>query len=365
MKIELNKTTALKKKPADETQLQFGRIFTDHMFIMEYEESRGWHSPRIQPFGDITLSPAAMVLHYSQEIFEGLKAYRRPDGEIQLFRPKENFKRLNVSAERSVIPNIDVDFALKALCELIRIDEDWVPRSEGASLYLRPYIIATDPFLGVRPSNKYLFMIIMSPVGAYYPNGLNPVSIAVEEEYVRAIKGGMGFAKAGGNYAASLMGQKKAQSEGYEQVLWLDGVERKYIEEVGSMNVFLIVENSNGRAGELEVITPELSGSILPGITRMSVIELCRKWGLKVTERKISADEVFQLYDTGKLKEIFGTGTAVAISPVGTLKKSGRVITINDGKIGEVSQKLYSTLTGIQYGKIPDDMGWTKAIRGL
>ncbi|MCL1832094.1 MAG: branched-chain amino acid aminotransferase [Oscillospiraceae bacterium] len=361
MNITITKTTAPKAKPADESQLGFGKIFTDHMFIMEYSDGT-WHSPKIQPFGNLALSPAAMVLHYSQTIFEGMKAYRSPqsnggEDDILLFRPKDNFKRLNVSAERSVIPPVDEEFALKALCELIKTDKDWVPRSAGASLYLRPYIIAVDPFLGVRPADKYYFIIIMSPVGAYYPMGLNPVKIAIEEQYVRSVKGGMGFAKAGGNYAASLIGQKTAQAAGYEQVMWLDGVERKYIEEVGSMNVFFAIDK--GEDNGTEIITPALNGSILPGITRMSVIELCREWGMNVTERKIAADEVFDLHARGALKEVFGTGTAVVVSPVGALKLGDRAIEINGGQIGAISQKLYDTLTGIQYGNLPDNMGWT------
>ena len=354
MNIKITKTTTPKTKPADETQLGFGRLFSDHMFIMEYETGKGWHNPEIKPFADISLSPAAMVLHYGQEIFEGMKAYRTPEDKIMLFRPEENFKRLNVSAERSVIPPIDVDFALTALKKLIEVDIDWIPRSEGATLYIRPFIIAIDPFLGVRPADKYYFIIITSPVGAYYSGGFAPVRISIEEQYVRAVRGGIGFAKAGGNYAASLIGQKEAQAQGYEQVLWLDGVERRYVEEVGSMNVFFVIDG--------EVVTPELSGAILPGITRKSTMELCRKWGMTVTERKVSADEVFEAFDNGKLTEVFGTGTAAVISPVGVLRKGERIIEINGGKVGDVSQKLYDTLTGIQFGKIADDMGWTQVV---
>ncbi|MCL2071628.1 MAG: branched-chain amino acid aminotransferase, partial [Oscillospiraceae bacterium] len=308
--MDIRRTTSPKTKPNDESQLGFGKIFSDHMFIMEYETGKGWHNARIQEFTDISLSPASMVFHYAQEIFEGLKAYRTRENKIMLFRPEENFKRMNRSAVRSVIPEIDVDYVMEALSELIKVDSEWVPGSVGASLYIRPFIIAVDAFLGVRPADKYYFMIITSPSGAYYSTGLNPVSIAVEEQYVRAVKGGTGFAKAGGNYAASLLGQKEAQAQNYEQVLWLDGIERKYIEEVGAMNVFFVI---NG-----EVITPELtSGSILPGITRMSAIELCRKWGMKVTERKLPVDEIFDAFDSGALSEAFGTGTAAVISPIG------------------------------------------------
>ena len=354
MNIKITRTQEPKPKPTDESQLGFGKIFSDHMFIMEYETGKGWYNPQIKPFENLSLSPAAMVFHYGQELFEGMKAYRTPSGEIQLFRPYENFKRMNLSGERLVVPPVNVDDCVHALEELIKVDCDWVPSTDGASLYIRPFIIATDAFLGVRPSEKYYFIIITSPSGAYYSGGLNPVKIAVEESYVRAVKGGTGFAKAGGNYAASLLGQKGAIEQNCEQVLWLDGIERKYVEEVGSMNVFFVI---NG-----EIITQELSGSILPGITRLSVIELCRKWGLKVTERRLSADEVFEAFDSGTLTEIFGTGTAAVISPVGVLKKGDRQISINNGEIGEISQKLYDTLTGIQYGRLPDDMNWTKTI---
>lgn len=350
MDIKIIKTTTPKAKPADETKLGFGKVFTDHMFIMEYDTGMGWHDARVVPYGDITLSPAAMVLHYGQEIFEGMKAYRRPDGEIQFFRPEENFKRLNSSAERLVIPQIPVEDALQALYTLVEVDKDWVPHTDGASLYIRPFVFAADPFLGVRPGDKYYFIIICSPSGAYYASGLNPVDIYVETKYVRAVKGGMGYTKTGGNYAASLAGQDEAHKQNYSQVLWLDGVERKYIEEVGAMNIFFIIDG--------EVVTPELQGSILPGITRKSVLELCRKWGMKVSERRISADEVAEAYKAGKLQEVFGSGTAAVISPVGHLKYGDLVMEINGNKIGEISQKLYDTMTGMQYGKLPDEMGW-------
>jgi branched-chain amino acid aminotransferase len=355
MDIKITKTANPKQKPADESKLGFGKIFSDHMFVMEFDREQGWHNAQIKEYGDISLSPAATVLHYGQEVFEGMKAYRTQSGEIALFRPEENFKRLNSSAVRSVIPEVDVDFCIRALEELIRVDVDWIPKSDGAALYIRPFIIATDPFLGVRPSDKYYFIIITSPSGAYYASGLNPVGILIEEKYVRAVKGGMGFAKAGGNYAASLLGQIEAHGQNYEQVMWLDGIERKYIEEVGAMNVFFVIDD--------EIVTPELSGSILPGITRMSVLELARKKGMKVTERRISADEVFEAFDNGRLKEVFGTGTAAVISPVGTLKKGDKVIKINNGEIGAISQDFYDTLTGIQYGKIADNMDWMRKVK--
>ena len=348
IRVELTKTP--KAKPTDESNLGFGHVFTDHMFIMNYDKGQGWHDARIVPYAPLELSPAAMCLHYAQEVFEGLKAYRTADGSVQLFRPEENFKRLNVSNERLVIPQIDVDFCIEALDKLVSIEKDWVPHTDGASLYIRPFIIACDPFLGVRPADSYMFIIILSPSGAYYSTGLNPVSIYVESNYVRAVKGGMGFTKTGGNYAASLIGQDEAHKQNYSQVLWLDGIEKKYIEEVGAMNIFFVIDG--------EVVTPALQGSILSGITRKSSIELCRSWGLKVSEKRITIQEVADAYDAGKLQEVFGTGTAAVISPVGTLKWGDKVMTINNNKIGEISQKLYDTMTGIQYGKIEDKFNW-------
>ena len=353
IKIELAKT--LKEKPADETKLGFGHIFTDHMFIMNYDTGEGWHDARIVPYQNLSLSPASMCLHYGQEIFEGLKAYRTAEGKIQLFRPDENFKRMNVSNERMVIPKMNEKDALEALTKLLEIEKDWVPHTEGAALYIRPFIIAIDPYVGVRPADHYLFMIILSPSGAYYSTGLNPVKIYVETKYVRAVRGGTGFAKTAANYAISLAGQDEAHKQDYEQVLWLDGVERKYIEEVGSMNIFFVIDG--------EVITPELTGSVLPGITRKSAIEVCRSKGYKVTERRITIQEVADAYDAGKLDEVFGTGTAAVISPVGHLKWDNKIMEINDNKIGKVSQMLYDTMTGIQWGKIPDTFGWTYEIK--
>ena len=353
IRVELTKTP--KAKPTDESNLGFGHVFTDHMFIMNYDKGPGWHDARIVPYAPLELSPAAMCLHYAQEVFEGLKAYRTADGSVQLFRPEENFKRLNVSNERLVIPQIDVDFCIEALDKLVSIEKDWVPHTDGASLYIRPFIIACDPFLGVRPADSYMFIIILSPSGAYYSTGLNPVSIYVESNYVRAVKGGMGFTKTGGNYAASLIGQDEAHKQNYSQVLWLDGIEKKYIEEVGAMNIFFVIDG--------EVVTPALQGSILSGITRKSSIELCRSWGLKVSEKRITIQEVADAYDAGKLQEVFGTGTAAVISPVGTLKWGDKVMTINNNKIGEISQKLYDTMTGIQYGKIEDKFNWVYKLK--
>ncbi len=356
MDIRVELTSSPKTKPTDESNLGFGHFFTDHMFIMNYDNGQGWHNARIVPYGPLELSPASMCLHYAQEVFEGLKAYRTADNKIQLFRPEENFKRLNVSNERLVIPQVDVDFCVEALDKLVDIDKDWVPHSDGASLYIRPFIIACDPFLGVRPADSYMFIIILSPSGAYYSTGLNPVSIYVEQNYVRAVRGGMGFTKTGGNYAASLIGQDEAHKQNYSQVLWLDGVEKKYIEEVGAMNIFFIIDG--------EVVTPELQGSILSGITRKSAIELAKSWSMKVSEKRISIQEVADAYDAGKLDEVFGTGTAAVISPVGTLKWGDKVMTINNNQIGPISQKLYDTMTGIQYGRLEDKFNWIHKLNG-
>lgn len=352
--IRVELTRSPKTKPTDETKLGFGNIFTDHMFLMNYDEGKGWNNPRIVPYGPLDLDPAAMILHYGQEVFEGMKAYRAKDGRILLFRPDQNFKRLNLSNERLCIPAVDEEFALEALGKLIDIDKDWIPSTEGTSLYIRPFIIATDAHLGVHPAHHLLFVIILSPVGAYYPEGLNPVKIYVETKYVRAVVGGMGFTKTAGNYAASLKAQDEAEKQHYTQVLWLDGVERKYVEEVGTMNVFFKIDG--------EIVTPALQGSILGGITRKSSIELLRSWGLKVTERRISIAEIAEAADAGKLEEAFGTGTAAVISPIGELKWGDKVMTINGGEIGPVSQRLYDELTGIQWGTAEDKFGWSREV---
>ncbi|MDO4730913.1 MAG: branched-chain amino acid aminotransferase [Clostridia bacterium] len=356
MEIKVTLTTNPKTKPSDESKLGFGAIFTDHMFIMNYDEDLGgWHDPRIVPYAPIALDPSAMCFHYGQEVFEGLKAYRTQDDRILMFRPEENLKRLNASNERLCIPKIDEQLCLEGLKKLVSIEKDWVPHLDGTSLYLRPFIIATDPHLGVHPAKNLLYVVICSPVGAYYAEGLNPVKIYVETNYVRAVRGGMGFAKTGGNYAASLKAQDEANSLNYSQVLWLDGVHRKYIEEVGAMNIFFVTDD--------EIITPKLEGSILPGITRKSSIELLRSMGYNVSERRLSIDEVCDLYDKGKLKEVFGTGTAAVVSPVGELKYDDKIMVINNSLIGDISQKLYDTLTGIQWGKISDNFNWTTEVK--
>lgn len=346
--IKITKTTSPKAKPTG--KLGFGKIFTDHMFLMNYTRGKGWHDPRIEPFHDLTLSPACMVFHYGQEMFEGLKAYKAADGSNYLFRPDMNAKRTNNTNDRLCIPQIPVEDFVQAVKAVVSVDQDWIPTEPGTSLYIRPFIIATEPFLGVDVSETFLFMIILSPSGAYYESGLEPVGIWIEDEYVRAVRGGMGFAKTGGNYAASLAGQVKAHDDGYSQVLWLDGVERKYIEEVGAMNIFFKIDG--------KIVTPMLNGSILPGITRDSVLQICHDWGLPTEERRISVDELLEAQQSGKLEEVFGTGTAAVISPVGKLRYKDDVMVIGDGKIGEISQKLYDTVTGIQLGKIEDKFGW-------
>ncbi|WP_309088152.1 branched-chain amino acid aminotransferase [Domibacillus sp.] len=343
-----------KREKPDQSNLGFGRIFTDHMFMMDYTEGRGWHDARIVPYQPITLDPSAMVFHYGQTVFEGLKAYLTEEGKVFLFRPEKNMERLNRSNERLCIPQIDGDFVIDGLKKLIEVDQEWIPTAEGTSLYVRPFIVATEPFLGVAPSKNYIFMIIMSPVGSYYKEGIAPVKILVENEFVRAVKGGTGEAKTGGNYASSLKAQEAAAGKEYSQVLWLDGVEKKYIEEVGSMNVFFKIDG--------EVVTPALNGSILHGVTRDSVIQLLKHWNVPVSERRISIEEVAQAYRDGKLEEAFGTGTAAVISPIGEFLWEEEKMVLNDAQTGELSKRIYDTITGIQKGKIKDEFGWVTEV---
>ncbi len=353
MNLEIIKAKNLKSKPKDD-ELVFGRTFTDHMFTMQYKTGKGWHDAKIRPFQNFSLSPACSVLHYSQTIFDGLKAYHSGGG-VNLFRPWDNITRINVSSKRMCIPEIDEKFALEALIELVKTDREWVPKSDGTSLYIRPTVMATDPFLGVKSGDEYLYFIILSPVGAYYKSGLAPIKIYVEDEYVRAVVGGTGFAKTGGNYAASLLAAQIAHDKGYDQVLWLDGVERKYVEEVGSMNIFFKIRG--------ELFTAPLSGSILPGITRDSVIKLARDvLGVNVREEKLSISDLFEEAKTGGLEEVFGTGTAAVVSPVGTMTWEEKTITVADGGMGPLTSKLYDKLTGIQYGREKDEFGWTITI---
>lgn len=351
LNIRMEKATTPKELPGKDNPLKFGTIFTDHMFVMDYETSEGWHDARIVPYQPISLEPSAMVFHYGQEMFEGLKAYKTEDEKILLFRPEKNIERANNTNRRICIPEVPEEDFLQAIKELVKTDEAWIPTNPGTSLYIRPFIIATDPFLGVRPSDTYKFLIILSPVGAYYPEGLNPVKIWIEDEFVRAVKGGIGEAKTGANYVASLKSQVKAHEEGYSQVLWLDGVHRKYIEEVGAMNIFFKIDG--------KIVTPALNGSILPGVTRDSVLSLCREWGLPVEERRIEINEIKEAYENGTLEEIFGSGTAAVISPVGQLRWEDQIMQVKDGGIGEYSQKLYDTITGIQLGRLKDTLGWT------
>jgi branched-chain amino acid aminotransferase len=353
MAIPTTVADTLKPKPADDA-LGFGNIFTDHMFNMDFSPEKGWHNARIEPYHAFSMDPAAMVFHYAQSVFEGLKAYRTATGHVQLFRPRENMKRMNRSCRRMCIPEIDEDFVLDAMKQLITLERDWVPGASETSLYVRPNVIAIDPFLGVRASRSYRFYIILSPVGAYYAEGFNPIKIWVARDYVRAASGGVGDCKAAANYAASLYASEMAKKEGYSQVLWLDAVERRFVEEVGSMNIFFVFGD--------EILTPALNGSILPGITRKSVLELANTWGLKVTERKITIDEVMAANDSGILKEIFGSGTAAVISPVGTLKYGDRVITAGSGQVGPVAQRLFDALKAIQYGDAEDTLNWIEPV---
>ncbi len=345
----VHRAAALKPKPDPDT-LVFGKVFTDHMFLMDYTAGQGWHDGRIVPYGPIPLEPSAMVFHYAQEVFEGMKAYRAPDGGVQLFRPMENVKRINSSCQRMCIPQLPEEDALAAIEQLVQVEADWVPSKPGTSLYIRPFIIATTPSLGVHAAHNYIFCIIACPVGAYYAAGINPVRIYVESEDVRAVKGGTGYTKCGGNYAASIRAGERAEENGYAQVLWLDGVHRKYIEEVGSMNVMFKIDG--------KIVTPALTGSVLPGITRKSCLELLHSWNLPVEERLISAQELFDAADSGKLEEAWGTGTAAVISPIGEMGWEDRHITVCGGQIGPLSKNLYDTLTGIQWGNLPDPFGW-------
>ena len=345
-----------RRKPLpDPDTLVFGKTFTDHMFLMNYDAGQGWHDGRIVPYGPFSLEPSCMVFHYGQELFEGMKAYRTPQGQVQLFRPIENARRFNSSCERMCVPQIDEALFVDAVKALVSVDEMWVPGKIGASLYIRPFVFATDCSLGVHASHSYLFAIICCPVGSYYAEGINPVRIYVESEDVRAVRGGTGYTKCGGNYAASIRAGERAEEQGYSQVLWLDGVERKYVEEVGAMNVIFKINGT--------VVTPALTGSILPGITRKSCLELMRSWGLPVEERRISAQELFDAAKDGTLEEAWGPGTAAVVSPSGELTMGDEHTVVNGGKIGPVTQRLYDTLTGIQWGTRPDPYGWTVPVK--
>lgn len=355
MEIRVEKRSVLKEKQHNYDELGFGKIFTDHMFVMDYHTDKGWYDPRIVPYGPFEVDPSLMVFHYGQSVFEGMKAYLNHKGEAVVFRPMDNIKRLNRSCRRLCIPEVDEELLWRGLKELLNLEKEWIPKKEGTSLYIRPFIIATDTCLGVRPSFTYKLFIILSPVGAYYEEGFKPVKIYVTDEYVRAAPGGIGYTKTGGNYAASLYAAELANKKGYTQVLWLDAKENRYCEEVGTMNIFFKINNT--------IITPSLdSGSILGGVTRDSVIEITKALGYQVEERQISIDEVYEAHDKGILEEIFGTGTAAVISPVGTLNWNDRIIEINNGEVGDFSKEVYNKITGIQYGKLEDKFGWIKHI---
>ena len=350
MELKVYKTETPKAKPADESKLGFGRVFSDHMFSMDWDKDTGWRDARIIPYGNLSISPASSSLHYGSEIFEGLKAYRNVKGEIVLFRPMENIKRMNRSAQRLGLPELPADFVVEALKELVKLDADWVPHSEGSSLYVRPFMIGDDEHLGVHSVSHARFYIILSPSGNYYAAGINPVDIMIEDEDVRAVRGGTGEAKCGGNYGASIRAGIRAEEKGYAQVLWLDGVERKYVEEVGSMNIMFKIDG--------KICTPALNGSILPGITRKSILEWLRSQGEEPEERRISVEELVEAAETGKLEEAWGCGTAAVVSPGGHLAYKGKVYEINHNEIGPTVHRLYDALTGIQWGKIEDKLGW-------
>lgn len=349
-KIKIEKAAVLKDKPSLDG-IPFGKYFSDHMFLMDYDEGKGWHDPRVVPYANFELSPAAVVFHYAQEIFEGMKAYRSPNGEVLLFRPTENARRLNSSAERICIPQVPEDIFIEGLKTLVELDKDWVPSLPDTSLYIRPFVIATSGQLGVHASHSYLFAIITCPVGSYYPEGLNPIRIMIENHDVRAVQGGTGHAKCGGNYAASIRAGERAGKQGFSQVLWLDGITRRNIEEVGSMNVMFKI---NGK-----IITPALTGSVLPGITRKSCIELLKGWGYEIEEREFTVDELIKAAEDGTLEEAWGTGTAAVISPIGEISFDGICHEIGGNKIGTLTQKLYDTITGIQWGKTEDKFDWS------
>src|SRR5881397_334079 len=348
--IRVTKRTNKKERPNDK-DLAFGSVFTDHMFVADFQEEKGWYDPRVEPYAPFSLDPATAVLHYAQSVFDGLKAFRGRDGQVRLFRPQKHVERLIQSSRRLCIPPLDPELALKSLVMLVGIEKDWVPATVGTSLYVRPTIIASEAFLGVRPAKSYIYYVILSPVGAYYPEGMNPVKILVVDKYVRAVEGGVGGVKTGVNYAASLYAAEEAKHAGFTQVLWLDGRERKYLDDVGTMNIMLKIGD--------EVITPPLSGTILAGVTRDSALSLMRDWGLRVSERPVTIDEVAAAARKGTLEEVWGTGTAAVISPVGELAYKGERLVINGGRIGTLTQKLYDAIVGIQYGTAPDTRGWT------
>lgn len=355
MNIKVTKTTTPKQKPADESKLGFCKTFSDHMFLCEYTPQTGWTNPRIEPYHPLAIDPASPVLHYAQEIFEGMKAYRYDNGEIGLFRPTMNCERLNRSADRLCIPQIPVELQLAAIRAIVDIDRDWTPTLEGTSLYIRPTVIANGCTLGLSTANEYIFYIICSPASAYFSQGLKPVQIYIEDKYVRAVRGGVGAAKTGGNYAASLKASEEAKAKGYNQVLWLDGRENRYVQEVGAMNIAFVIDG--------KIVTPSLEDSILAGVTRDSVIQIGKDLGFEVIEKRIDVEELVAAYEAGKLQEAFGTGTAAVISPISRLEYKGKVMQLGDDQTaGPIAHKLYDTLYGIQRGRIADIHGWTETV---
>jgi branched-chain amino acid aminotransferase len=352
--INVTRTTHPKKRPSDD-ELTFGTAFTDHIFVLDYDEGIGWHDPRIIPYESFSIDPATSVLHYAQAVFDGLKAFKGKDGVIRLFRPRKHAERLNRSCERLCIPQLDVEMILASFDKLIAVDHEWVPSKPGTALYLRPTVIASEPFLGVRPAKSYRYFLILSPVGPYYAEGINPVKILATDQYVRAVVGGTGEAKTAANYAASLYGAEVAKKQGYTQVLWLDGVQHRYLDEVGTMNIMVKIGD--------EIVTPPLNGAILAGVTRDSILTLMRDWGLKVSERPIAIDEVFDAAASGRLAEMWGTGTAAVVSPVGELGYKDKKILINGGRTGPLTQRLYDAIVAIQYGQTNDPHGWTQPVK--
>ena len=353
--MKIIKRETLKQKPSPDAELGFGHYFTDYMFTMKYTQSEGWHDPMIEPNEPQRFDLGTSIFHYAQGIFEGMKAFIQPDGSIAVFRPEENWARMNRSAERMCIPQFPADVVEEGLEELLKLEKDWIPTKPGTALYIRPTIVATRVMLGVHASTEYLFFIILSPVGSYYAHGLEPTKLLVEDFYVRSAIGGTGEAKCLGNYAASMKAGEEAEKKGFDQVLWLDAKDKKYVEEVGSMNMFFVIKG--------EVVTPALVGSILPGITRKSCLQVLRDKGYPVSERRISIDEVVEASENGTLDEAFGTGTAAVISPVGLIRYKDKDYVINGGKMGEITKMLYDTITGIQYGKLEDVYGWRKSVR--
>ncbi len=354
MDIKFVKRDVLKEKP-DQKNLGFGKYMTDYMFVMDWDQGTGWHDARIEPYGPISISPSCVTLHYAQETFEGMKAYRTKDDRILLFRPEMNARRMITSNERLCMPGVPEEMFVEAIEELVKVEKDWIPSEPETSLYIRPFVFATESALGVHMAISYKFMVICCPVGAYYPEGINPVKILVEDELVRAVKGGTGFTKCGGNYASSILGQVRAEEKGCTQVLWLDGVNRKYVEEVGTMNIMFKI---NG-----EIYTAPIEGTVLPGVTRDSIIHILKDWGYKVNETHLSVDDLMKAGHDGTLEESFGTGTAAVISPVGEFVYKDDVVTVNDFKIGELTQRLYDYLTGIQWGNEEDKYGWTREVK--